>query len=125
MTKNLLVLFAIFCLAFCPLGSFAAQEGEGTLKEKIEEAAADVKEAVGEAQVDVLQAMGEKMIDNRLNAIDYAENLLAAAKLVAADAKAEVGAMLSENSAGLSSLKDDILADSDAGTLKDKVKSIV
>ena len=124
MTKQIIIIFSIFCLALCPLLPAQAEEGE-TIKEKFEEAAEDIKEAVGEAQVDVLQAMGEKMIDNRLNALAYAQNLLASARLVASDVKTEVGSMLSENSSGLEALKQQISEDQNVDSLKDKVKSIV
>jgi len=124
MTKQIIIIFSIFCLALCPFLPAKAEEGE-TVKEKLEEAAEDIKEAVGDAQVNVLQAMGKKMIDNRLNALEYAQNLLASAKLVASDVKSEVSATLSENSSGLENLKQEIAVDENVDTLKDKVKSIV
>lgn len=76
-------------------------------------------------QIEILKTLGENMIQRRLNALSYAQNLLAQARLVAEDVKEEVGEMLEQDEAGLSKLKDEIESETSLDALKNKVQSII
>jgi len=109
---------AALVLGLClPAGAQQINDSEA-LKEYSESKIESVK-------IEILKTLGENMIQRRLNALSYARNLLAQARLVAADVKDEVGEMLERDEAGLATLKDEIESEGSLDALKNKVQSIV
>lgn len=77
------------------------------------------------AKIAILKTLGKSMIDNRVNVINGALDILADAQYVASDVKVEIADELEDTAASLASLRSGIEDETVFAGLKEKVQSII